>query len=484
MIRFAALLILWLLISGCAAFEPQIRTEPPLEMPHRYALFSEGEPQNSTWWQDFKSPELNALVTEAIKENFDIQTAWARLRQAEAVARQVGAQLLPGIDYDLGAGKSRIQTKATENASTQTTVQKSYRAGLAASYELDLWGRIEAEQKAEIVNTAAAREDLDAAAVTVAAEVVKTWLNIIATRREMAILHEQIQTNETLLKLQEIRYVNGLAKGLDISQQRATLAAARSGQPLLELTERLLFNSLALLLGRSSSQALQVEQTTLPDLIPLPPTGLPVGLLASRPDVRSAGLKLRSADWEVSAARANRLPSLSLSASATFSSGSVDLLFDNWVATLAASITGPLFDAGRRKAEVARTRAVAEERLANYAKTVAGAIKEVEDNIVAGQRQGEYLKLLKDQLQATRLALKAAGLQYRNGQSDYLSYIAAWSSVQNLERQIVSEEANLIKYRVALYRALGGDWTRGLASEDKEDRLTWHEGEPIEVMEN
>ncbi len=484
MIKFTTVLAICILLCGCAAFDPQSRTGPPLEMPRTYTLFGEGVSDMGMWWQAFESPELNDLVTEALKGNFDIQTAWARLRQAEAVARQVGAASLPSANYDLGASKSRIQTKPSENAFTQTTVQKSYRAGLAASYEVDLWGRVRAEQEAEVIFAAAVREDLDAAAVTIAGEVVKTWLNIIATRREMAILREQIQTNETLLKLQEIRFANGLAQGLDVSQQRAALAGARSGLPLLVLAERQLFNSLALLLGRSSSQALQVDQGTLPGLIPVPATGVPVDLLASRPDVRSAGLRLHSADWEVSAARANRLPSLSLSASATFSSGSVDLFFDNWIATLAASITGPLFDGGRRKEEVTRTRAVAEERLANYAKTVAEAIKEVEDNLVAEQLQGEYLSLLKDQLKATRLTLKNAGLQYQNGQSDYLSYLAAWSSIQNLERQIVVEEATLIKNRVALYRAIGGEWTRGLALEAKDDRLTWHEKKPIEVMEN
>jgi outer membrane protein, multidrug efflux system len=423
-------------------------------------------------------------MTEAITENFDLQTAWARLRQAEAVVRQVGAERLPSVNYELGAGKSRIQTKTTDNTSPQVTEQETWSAGLAASYEVDLWGRVAAEQKAEVIYAEAAREDLDAAAVSVAGEVVNTWLDIIATRRETAILREQIQTNETLLKLQKLRFANGLAKGLDVYQQEEALAAARSGMPLLVLAERQLFNSMALLLGRPSSQALRIEQTTLPDLIPLPSTGLPADLLASRPDIRSAGLKLRSADWEVSAARANRLPSLSLSASAAFSSGSVDLLFDNWIATLAASITGPLFDAGRRKAEVTRTRAVAEERLASYANTVAEAIKEVEDNIVAEQQQREYLLLLKDQLAAARLTLKNAGLQYQNGQSNYLSYLVAWNSIQNLERQIVGEEATLIKNRVAIYRAIGGEWTRGLAPEETANHLTMHAKEPVQVMEN
>lgn len=465
MIRIAGIVLISLLF-GCAAFDLQEHKQTPLEIPDKYELYSNGDTSMGTWWHVFESPELNSFIAEALTQNFDIQTVWARLKQAQAVARQVGAQNLPAVNYDLEGGKSRSQTKATENAPTLITEQESWRSGLAASYEIDLWGRVRAEQQAEIAQAEAVREDLDAAAVTVAGEVITTWLDIIATRRKMVILREQIRTNETLLELQKLRFANGMAKGLDVSQQKQTLASAKSEMPLLELAEQQLISRLALLLGRASSQDLQIHQDSLPFLIALPPTGLPADLLASRPDVRAAGLRLRSADWEVSAARANRLPSLSLSASTTFSSGSVDLLFDNWVASLTASISGPLFDAGRRKAEVARTRAVAEERLAAYAQTVARAIKEVEDYLVAEKYQQAYLVLLTDQLNAARLTLKDASLQYQNGKSDYLSYLLAWNSIQSLERQMVAEKTTLIKNRLGLHRAVGGAWTQKLIHND------------------
>ena len=458
--------VLITLLSECAAFDPQEREKPPLDMPQSYELYREGEPGSGAWWEVFESTELNAFIAEALSQNFDIQSVYARLRQAQAVAQQVGAQKLPSLNYELEGGKSRIQTKATENTPTLIAEQETWRAGLAASYEIDLWGRAGAEQRAEIVQAEAVREDLDAAAVSVAGEVILTWLDIIAARRKMVILREQIQTNETLLELQKLRFANGIASGLDVSQQQQALAAAKSEMPLLELSERQLLSQLTLLLGRASSQGLQIQQDALPVLLDMPPTGLPADLLASRPDVRAAGLRLRSADWEVSAARANRLPSLSLSASAAFSSGNVDLLFDNWITSLTASLSGPLFDAGRRKAEVARTRAVAEERLADYAKTVARAIKEVEDYLVAEQYQQDYLVLLTEQLNAARLTLKNASLQYQNGQSDYLSYLSAWNTIQSLERQMVAEKATLIKNRVGLYRAVGGAWVRNLMPED------------------
>jgi len=296
------------------------------------------------------------------------------------------------------------------------------------------------------------------------ASIIETWLDILATRQKIAIIEEQIQTNTTLLELQEFRFANGKAKALDVSQQREALASRRSELPLLVLSERRLLNSLAFLLGKTSLADITVTEKELPEIISLPEAGLPAELIAARPDVRSASLRLISADWAVSASRADRLPDITLSAGSAFSSGKLDILFNNWVNTLAAGITGPLFDGGVRSAEVDRTRAVAEERLTDYARTVATALKEVEDRIATETQQQKYIKRLKEQKQAAQMTLKNARLQYINGQSDYLSYLAAWTSTQNLERKLVGEDAALIKNRVALYRTLGGDWTGHLTA--------------------
>jgi len=197
-------------------------------------------------------------------------------------------------------------------------------------------------------------------------------------------------------------------------------------------------------------------------LIPLPKTGLPADLLASRPDVRAAGLRLKEADWQVSAAKADRLPAMTLSTEAVFSSSSLDLLFSNWISSLAASITGPLFDAGSRAAEVELAAAGTDEYLTAYAQTVAEAVQEVENSLITEKRQTEYINLLKDQLDASRITVKNAHLQYMNGQDNYLDYLTAWTTAQSLERQLVEEQATLVKNRVTLYRTLGGDWTKKL----------------------
>jgi NodT family efflux transporter outer membrane factor (OMF) lipoprotein len=450
-------------------FKPAPRPETPIAMPDQFTLYTEEEQGPEEWWKSFDSAELDALVQEALSGNFDLRTAWSRLKQADAAARQAGANTKPTLDYSAGAATSKQQTKP-ENGDSYQTNSDSFSAGLAAAYELDLWGKLDALRQSEILELQAAGEDLEAAAMTVAAEVVDSWVEILSLRNQISILQDQISMNQRMLKLQELRFVNGQADALDISQQREALAQARANLPVLQMREEQEMNALAVLLGRAGKGSLEISESTLPGLIPLPSTGIPADLLASRPDVRAAGLRLKEADWQVSAARADRLPSIALSADLNFSSTAIDLLFNNWVATLASSLTGPIFDAGYKSAEVDRAKAAAEEYLTAYAQTVAEAIQEVEESLVTEKRQSEYIALLEDQLKASRVTLKDAHLQYLNGQDNYLDYLTAWTSVQALERQLVDEQATLIKNRVTLYRTIGGDWTGKYVSRAQETK--------------
>ncbi len=463
MFRLCSIIIVLLNVTGCTIFQPPIRPSTPLDLPEKYSLYPAHRSDQVQWWKAFDSTELNSFVDEALSGNFDILTALSRLKQANAIARQAGANLKPSIGYNAGSKKTWQKTKTNGSKSNYSDTQ-TWSTDLEASYEVDLWGRLEALRQSELLELKASQEDLEAAAVTVSAEVVISWVKILSVHRQIAILQDQIKTNQALLKLQQLRFVNGKADALDVSEQREALAGAKANLPMLQLTEQQELNALAVLLGRSSALGLSLVQQDLPGLIPVPSAGLPVDLLATRPDVRAAGLRLRAADWEVSAARADRLPAITLSADAGFSTNTFDLIFSNWVSTLAASITGPLFDAGYRSAEVDRTRAVAEEYLTDYASTVAKALQEVENSLVTEKRQNEYIVLLEDQLKASRMSLKDARIQYMNGQNDYLAYLTAWTSVQKLERQLVDEQATLIKNRVELYRTIGGDWGRELVS--------------------
>lgn len=173
-------------------------------------------------------------------------------------------------------------------------------------------------------------------------------------------------------------------------------------------------------------------------------------------------MRLQAAEWQVAAARANRLPAISLTAGAQYGKGDMDVLFDNWLLSLAGNLTAPIFDGNRRAAEVDRRQALVDENLSAYRQAVLTAIKEVETALVNESKQREHIRGLEKVEAAARKALEEAGVRYRNGLTDYLPVLTQLLAVQRLERDLIRQRANLLNARISLYRALGGTWTESL----------------------
>ncbi|RWU05401.1 RND transporter [Pseudodesulfovibrio sp. S3] len=451
----AMLIGLAVVLSACSPFRPDARLDPVAPLPSAYTLYSEQDADLGKWWEGFGNEELDALVEEALAANFDVVMAWARLRQAGASSIQSSADKYPTLD---ATGDYKHTSSYTKNATDRETTTEVHTLGLEAGYELDLWGRIEAEAKSGQLDYMASREDLNTAAMTVAGEVVSRWFEIQVQRRKEQIILEQITANENYLELIELRFRNSISTALDVYQQRQNLARVKALLPPVKSEEQLLLNELALLMGKPAG-SVTVAAAQLPELGELPGLGLPADLLANRPDVRSAGLALSSADWAVTAARADRLPSLSLTGTGAYTGAQLGTIFDNWILSLAASVVGPILDGGYRKAEVEKARGVVDEKLAGYKETVYTAFKEVEDALSQEKWQRAYLDALTLQLDATRTSLREAITRYVQGLDDYLPVLSALMSVQELEITMATEQTNLLLYRVALHRALGGTWT-------------------------
>lgn len=518
-----------LLVSSCSIHRPPERGIELLPVPESYTLYDESAPFPERWWQVFESQELNRLVSEAVSENFTLQQAAARLLQAGAVAEQTGALRWPEVtgnaqgsvsvrhtdtgesvsEFDTFAQKvsaagslvsgstigttgsagsasttvrtaqsrlQALQTLLSEPPDTEfTETTRSFLLGLTTSYEADLWGRLKADHEAARLDFEAARENVYAGMQTVAAQVALTWLDIVSARQSLEVVRAQLESNRTTLELVELRYRKGLATALDVYQQRQAVAQSESAIPTFESQLETLRHELAALLGKPPRADLGLASSAFPDLPALPERGLPADLLANRPDVRAAGLQLCAADWSVTAARAERLPALRLTPSANYSANEWELLFDNWVATLAGSITAPVFDAGRRKAAVERWRAVADERLVAYREAVVQAVKEVEDALVREAKQRDYLSALERQYEAARATHREALSRYRKGLNDYLPVLSALQNAQQLERSLVQARHDLYVFRVQLHLALGGTWMRNSAA--PAEAAAWKEHE-------
>ncbi len=457
-LTIAGFLPLLMLLGACAFFTPEPREHPEGSLPKSFSLYSTEPATPDQWWRNFNDTELNTFVESALKANMDIRQAWAKLKQANASAVKSGADKYPTLS---GTGSyTHKRTRPESGGSAYNT--ETHKLGLTASYELDLWGRINADTMADTLEANATREDMSATAMTVASEVASRWLEIKAQRELEKLVRDQIKTNETYLELIELRFANSLSTALDVYQQREAVASAKAKLPPILRKQQTLQNQLNLLLGKPAGSKLDIARKPLPDMPAPPSAGLPADLLAKRPDVRAAGLRLHEADWSVAAARADRLPSLSLTGNGQFNGTQLATLFDGWMYSLAASITAPIFDGGSRKAEVERTRAAAEEKLYAYRETVLTAVMEVE-NAMAGEKwQRKYVAALDAELNAARNNFKEALARYVAGLTEYLDVLSALTSVQDLEISLVENKLDLLEYRISLYDALGGDWMRAI----------------------
>jgi outer membrane protein TolC len=259
----------------------------------------------------------------------------------------------------------------------------------------------------------------------------------------------------------EARYRAGQARRADILRQRQLLESVREQHHIAAARAATIEHQLAVLLGRPPQQGVEAAARALPPLPPLPDTGLPAALVQRRPDVRAAFLRLRAADREVAAAVRSQYPRLTLDASLLTTDRGASVLFEDWVSAFAAGLTAPLLDAGRREAEVDRTRAVAERRLAEYGQAVLTAFRDVEDALVREREQRRRLASLREQVRLAARSYEELRRQYRGGLTGYLDVLTALADTQALRRDLLSARLELVEIRIGLYRALAGGFATG-----------------------
>ncbi|MBF0235770.1 MAG: efflux transporter outer membrane subunit, partial [Desulfamplus sp.] len=367
------------------------------------------------WWESFGNNELTSLVDKALGENFSLREAWARLEQAKAVERSQKSETLPSINFDISVAR-RESGRSTSSYNTLS-------AGPGASYEVDLWGNIKARIVEYEHKTLAARFDLEAAAMSVAAQIANDWVELITVREQISLVKKQVEINTMLLDLLELRFQNSMSSALDVLQQREMVAKSRARIPPLEIRQASLLNAISLLCGRASPKEISINTSNLNDIPSMPKMGIPVDLLSNRPDIQSAGFRLSSSQWAMFQARTDRLPSLNLTGSFLFQHTSLDAILKNWVVVLASRLGGTLFDGGKNRAAVDLASAVVEERLAAYEKTVFTAILEVENAIVAEKYRTRWIDLMKAELDAANLALEEARNRYSNGMDTFIPVV-------------------------------------------------------------
>jgi multidrug efflux system outer membrane protein len=460
-----ATLALLLLLAGCKTVTPSRDDATDGYVPERYAATSGSRQAPDRWWESFGSTELNELIDRALADNLTLAQAEARLRQAQAQARKAGATRYPeaSLFANAAATRRRAEVKQPDGTTSRETINTdTYGLGLAASYEVDLWGRVRSVHDAAALSAMASRQDLEAGAMTLVAQITELWLKQSEYRAQLAILEDQLKSNKTTLELIRLRQLKSLATALDVYQQEQAVAATEALLPQVRSLLDVTLHQIAVLIGTPPGKETHIQSRTLPDIADLPDAGIPAQLLSWRPDIQAAYLRLKASDSEVSVAEADRMPALRLTGRYSHESESIDELFDNWLLNLAAGLTAPLLDGGRRRAEVDRAEALSDERLAAYRETALEAIREVEDALVRERHQRTLVEATERELKAAQGALREAKQRYRKGIIDYLPVLQALTTEQRLQRAQITQHRQLLSLRVQLHRAVGGSWTRSL----------------------
>lgn len=453
-------------MSACSTHKVTENPEPPLAVPASFSQAA-GSPGASAapvpeqWWTDFADQQLEALIDDMLRNNFQLRAAWARIKQARAFVAQANSGKYPQLD--LSGAVQRNQSRF--NFGNQVIINEInlFTVSAAAGYEVDIWRRLANSGNAAARDALALRDDVEAIAITLVAEVAEAWFDLLSVSAQVKLLRDQYDTNKLYLELIELRFQKGLASSLDIYQQRQQLVSTQAQLALLDGSKNLLIQRLAILVGKPAQDISVSPGDVLPDLpAAVPGTGLPADLLERRPDVRAARRRVEAADYRVAVAIADRLPALRLSASTGLQSPTLSDFLTSPVYSLLASVAAPLIDGGRRKAEVERQRAIVEERLMSYGQVLLQAMVEVESALANEKQQLAYIVELEQLVELSRLTLEQAQERYNQGLIDYLPVLTALQGRQRAELTLLQARRSLLSFRIQLCRALGGTWTEEL----------------------
>jgi multidrug efflux system outer membrane protein len=447
-------------LSGCivSRVDPQ---KPELPLPAALPAQVDTAVQlPDPWWTIFHDDTLNGLIEEALAHNPDVAVAAGRVAEARAGLRITNADRLPNIDVEGDATRSKdsLLVNDVPGVSRYRTV---YTVQGAVGYELDLWGRYQRASesaRAQLLNTEFGRE---ATKLSLTGDVARGYFALIASAEQLASARDTLSTREESVRLEKIRFDAGESDEFTFKRAEADAAATRVSVHQLErdVVERT--NALGVLLGRSPKDlvdaAISVQGASLPDAVSLP-AALPSTVLERRPDIGAAEASLEAAAADIGVARADMFPRISLTG--LFGSISTELsdLFtkpaEAWSA--AGSIVQPLFEGGRLSANVARTKAVREQRKAEYARTVQSAFREVLDalqgqGLIVGVRDANA-----QQVAALARATELAELRYTQGDIAYIDLLDVRRGLFQAQIDLVASERDALLNTVDLALAVGG----------------------------
>jgi multidrug efflux system outer membrane protein len=419
---------------------------------------------DQAWWNIYSDPLLEALIKEALENNYNLRTAIARTQEAHAYAGVVRSAYYPSVDYHFGVqrdlGTYRFVPALNLPAAGAST-QNLYVGGLTTAWEIDLWGRIRnatAAANATYLGTEEARRGI---MLSLVSDVAAAYLELVELDRRLYLAHQSRDAFQATYKLFSERFGAGIASKLEVTRAESALAAAEGTIVDIERQIAEGEDQICVLLGRNPGPI----QRSPPELElhspPVVPAGVPSQLLERRPDIRQAEDELRAALANIGVANANFFPRIGLTT--LFGKVSTDLSSlttgnsDLW--SLAASASGPIFMGGLLTKERRATKAVFDQARFQYSQVVLTAFQEVSDALIASQKLGALEEQQKRQVTSLTESVAIANRRYLGGLASYYEVLEAQQLLYPAEFSLSQTARDRRLVVVQLYKALGGSWS-------------------------
>jgi multidrug efflux system outer membrane protein len=454
------LLVIVLLLAGCAVGPDYKR--PTVDVPQSFR-FEDKEAKdfaNTVWWEQFNDPVLNDLIQIALQENKDVKVAAARIEQFMGQYVATRAAFFPQI----GAGASGGMQRLTENgfvplSSGVKNPNDYWEIFLNGNWEIDIWGKIRRATEAARAGILSSEEGRRTVILSLVAGVASTYIDLRDADREMEISRKTAEAYKESLRIFELRFKEGFSTSIEVNMIKAEYEQALSRISFYEKTIPQLENALSTLLGRNPGpipRGKTLDELALPDV----PTGLPSDLLEQRPDIRRAEQDLIAANAQIGVAKSLYYPAISLTGIFGFASTDLEKLFTTssqaW--SWSVPVVAPIFTAGAIRGQVKSAEALQKELVIRYQQVIQTAFREVDDSLVDQKYTKDQLEALGRRTEALREYARLAQIRFDEGYTSYLEVLDSNRSLFDAELNYAQTKAILFRSFVNLYKAMGGGW--------------------------
>jgi len=461
----AGLLALPFMLSACSQYKSVEHAQDLAQLPKTAAEFElEGRFHNQQpiagWWAQLNDEQLNHLIDTALAHNHTIRIAQASLLESRALLRNSRMDWFPTVETEVGANREKLSDDARMPGNPR--ISETYHAGFDASWELDLFGRINNQVKLSQAQLDARLADVHSAQITIAAEVASAYIALRGNQYLLAVAEDNVRNQQESYRMVQAFVEVGRSDQFDIARARAQTELTQARIPGLQAEVNIAINRLGVLTHQPAPElkAQLAQPQSLPSLPATVAVGNPVEMLKRRPDIRRAEFVLRGAVAEYNVRVADLYPRVTFNGGLGYLSSDWSRLGEDETErfSFAPSIHWAAFNLGRVHAQIDAADARTQARLAEFELRLLRALEETDNALQNFSREEERRARLQEAAQASTQAARFARQRFEIGTSDFLSVLDAERSQLDISAQLAQSETQLLLNLIAVYKALGGGW--------------------------